>query len=159
MMAYYEDVVIGDERFVGTHAFTREGIIAFAREYDPQRFHIDEEAAKHSMFGGLCASGWHVAAASMRALVDYRARAFAEIAARGLAVPPLGVSPGITGLRWPNPTRHGDVVAFHARVLDKRETRRPDWGLVGFLIRGVNQHGKEAIVYENRPFVARRAGA
>jgi acyl dehydratase len=157
MMAYYEDVVIGDERLVGSHEFTRESIIAFAQVYDPQRFHIDEAAAKHSIFGGLCASGWHVAAASMRALVDYRAAAFAEIAASGETVPPLGVSPGITNLRWPNPTRPGDVVAFHARVLDKRETRRPDWGIVGFQIRGVNQHGKEAITYENRPFVARRA--
>ena len=159
MMAYYEDVVIGDERLVGSYEFTREAIIAFAQRYDPQRFHIDEEAAKSSMFGGLCASGWHVAAASMRALVDHRAAAFAEIAARGETVPPLGVSPGITTLRWPNPTRPGDIVAFHSRVLDKRETRRPGWGIVGFRILGVNQHGKEAIVYENRPFVARRGGA
>jgi acyl dehydratase len=158
MMAYYEDVVVGDERILGAHEFTREAIVAFAREYDPQRFHLDEEAAKHSMFGGLCASGWHVAAASMRALVDYRAAAFAEIGARGEPVPPLGVSPGIANLRWPNPTRPGDVVTFHVGVFEKRETRRPDWGIVGFRVWGVNQAGAQAIAYENRPFVARRGG-
>jgi acyl dehydratase len=158
MMAYYEDVVVGDERSVGEYEFSEGNIVAFARQYDPQRFHLDAEAAKASIFAGLCASGWHVAAASMRALVDYRAAAFAEIAARGETVPPLGVSPGIVNLRWPHPTRPGDVVAFHVRVLDKRETRRPDWGIVGFRVRGVNQGGLEAITYENRPFVARRGG-
>ncbi len=158
MMAYYEDAVIGEEHRLGVYEFTSDNIVAFARQYDPQRFHLDDEAAKASLFGGLCASGWHVAAASMRALVDYRAAAFAEIAARGETVPPLGVSPGITNLRWPNPTRPGDVVTFHARLLDKRETRRPDWGIVGFRLWGVNQNGAVAIEYENRPFVARRAG-
>ena len=158
MRGWYEDAKIGDEWRIGAHEFTRDAIIAFAREYDPQRFHLDEEAAKHSMFGGLCASGWHVAAASMRALVDFRAAGFAEMAARGETPPPLGVSPGIANLRWPVTTRPGDVVAFFARVLDKRETKRPDWGIVGFRIWGINQNGKEAISYENRPFVARRGG-
>jgi len=158
MRGWYEDANIGDEWRIGAHAFTRDAIIEFAREYDPQRFHLDEEAAKHSMFGGLCASGWHVAAASMRALVDFRAAGFAEMAARGETPPPLGVSPGIANLRWPVTTRPGDVVDFFARVLDKRETKRPAWGIVGFRIWGINQNGKEAISYENRPFVARRGG-
>ena len=156
MMGFFEDVVVGEEHAIGAHEFTREAIVDFARRYDPQRFHVDEDAAQHSMFGGLCASGWHTAAASMRALVDYRARALAERAARGEPLPPLGVSTGIFGLRWPVPTRPGDIVTFHARVLEKRETKRPDWGLVAFRVWGLNQNGQEAIAMENRPFVARR---
>jgi acyl dehydratase len=156
MMAFFEDTEIGEERVLGSHVFTREAIVAFARQFDPQRFHIDEEAAKDSLFGGLCASGWHVAAAAMRVIVDYRAEALAERAARGEPMPPLGVSPGIANLRWPVPTRPGDVVTFHSRVIDKRETRRPEWGIVAMRVWGVNQLGQEAITLENRPFVARR---
>jgi acyl dehydratase len=158
MMGFFEDTEIGEERALGSHAFTREAIVDFARQYDPQRFHIDEEAARDSLFGGLCASGWHVAAAAMRVIVDYRAQAFAERAARGEPVPPLGVSPGITNLRWPVPTRPGDVVTFHSRILDKRETRRPEWGIVTMRVWGINQRGEEAITLENRPFVGRRGG-
>jgi acyl dehydratase len=156
MMGFYEEIEIGDERELGRHVFTREAIVEFARQFDPQRFHIDEAAAKESLFGGLCASGWHVAAASMRAVVDYRARVFAERAARGEALPPLGVSPGITNLRWPVPTRPGDEVVFRSRVIEKRETRRPEWGIVGVRVWGTNQRGEDAITLENRPFVARR---
>jgi acyl dehydratase len=73
VIGWFEDVEIGVERRLGGHTFTREAIVEFARAYDPQRFHIDEDAAKASMFGGLCASGWRVAAAAMRAIVDDRA--------------------------------------------------------------------------------------
>ena len=105
MMAFYEDVEIGEERLLGAHEFTREAIIAFARQYDPQRFHIDEEAARDSIFGGLCASGWHVAAAAMRAIVD--SRRAAALAQRAEPAAPLGVSPGIRqpALAQPDPPR------------------------------------------------------
>ena len=158
MLAFYEDVVIGEERLLGSHAFSKQAIIAFASEYDPQRFHVDEEAAKDSLFGGLCASGWHVAAAAMRAIVDARAAFLAEATARGEALPPLGVSPGVENLRWPVPTRPGDVVTYYSRVVDKRETKRPQWGLVSLRTWGVNQDGREAISMDNRAFVARRGG-
>ena len=157
MMAFYEEVVIGEERLLGSHAFTREAIVAFAKLYDPQRFHIDEEAAKGSLFGGLCASGWHVAAAAMRCIVDARSRGLADLSARGEALPPLGVSPGVENLRWPIPTRPGDVVTYYSRIVDKRETRRPEWGLVFMRTWGVNQDGREAITMDNRAFVGRRS--
>ena len=156
MIGWFEDVVVGTERRLGEHAFTREAIVEFARAYDPQRFHVDEAAAKASIFGGLCASGWHVAAAAMRAIVDDRAKLRAGL--DPAALPPLGVSPGVENLRWPNPTRPGDVVTYFSRVLDKRETKRPDWGLVFIRTWGVNQDGREAITMENRAFVARRGG-
>ncbi|HXT05547.1 MAG TPA: MaoC family dehydratase [Roseiarcus sp.] len=156
MMAFFEDIVIGEERRLGEHAFSREAIVAFARQYDPQRFHIDEEAAKDSIFEGLCASGWHVAAAAMRCIVDARSRALAERQALGEALPPLGVSPGVENLRWPNPTRPGDIVTYYNRVVSKRETKRPQWGLVFLHTWGVNQHGREAIAMDNRAFIGRR---
>ncbi|MDE3176317.1 MAG: MaoC family dehydratase [Pseudomonadota bacterium] len=155
-MAFFEDIVIGEERQLGAHAFTKEAIIDYARQFDPQRFHLDEEAAKASLFGGLCASGWHTAAAAMRVIVDARTKGLAELAARGEALPPLGVSPGVEKLRWPNPTRPGDVVTFYSRVIDKRETKRPQWGLIQMLTWGLNQDGREAITMENRAFVGRR---
>jgi acyl dehydratase len=154
MIAWYEDVEIGSERRLGEHNFTREAIIAFAREYDPQRFHIDEEAAKASIFGGLCASGWHVAVAAMRAIIDDRTRLRAGLDPG--ALPPLGVSPGIENLRWANPTRPGDTVTYFSRITAKRETKRPEWGLVSMTTWGVNQDGREAISMDNKAFVARR---
>jgi acyl dehydratase len=158
MMAFFEDIEIGEERSLGSHTFTRDAIIEFARQYDPQRFHVDEEAAKGSIFGGLCASGWHVAAAAMRCIVDTRTRGLAELAARGEVLPPLGVSPGVENLRWPNPTRPGDVVAYYSLIVSKRETKRPEWGLAFIRTWGVNQHGQEAIVMDNRAFIGRRGG-
>ena len=69
MIAYYEEVTPGKKTFLGAHVFTREDIIDFASQWDPQRFHVDEEAAKHSMFGSLCASGWHTGCIAMRLIV------------------------------------------------------------------------------------------
>jgi acyl dehydratase len=154
MIGWYEDVEIGAERRLGEHTFTREAIIEFARAYDPQRFHVDEEAAKASIFGGLCASGWHVAAAAMRAIVDDRAKSRAGLD----PLPPLGVSPGVENLRWANPTRPGDTVAYFSRVTAKRETSRPGWGLVSITTWGVNQEGREALRMDSKAFVARRNG-
>ena len=154
MIAWFEEVEIGAERRLGDHTFTREAIIEFARAYDPQRFHIDEEAAKASIFGGLCASGWHVAVAAMRVIIDDRARLRAGLDAATL--PPLGVSPGVDNLRWPSPTRPGDTVTYFSRVTAKRETKRPGWGLVSMTTWGVNQDGREAITMDNKAFVARR---
>jgi acyl dehydratase len=156
MMGFFEDVVVGEERTLGSHTFTKEAIIAFARRYDPQRFHVDEEAAKHSMFGGLCASGWHTASAAMRAIVDHRQKGLAERTARGEALPPLGVSPGVENLRWTTPVRPGDVVSFSSRVTDKRETKRPEWGLVFIRTIGINQAGQEVLSMDNRAFIGRR---
>ena len=156
MIGWWEDIEVGAEGRLGEHVFDRDAIIAFAREYDPQRFHIDEEAAKASLFGGLCASGWHTAAAAMRAIVTSRDRQRQALAARGETLPPLGVSPGLENLRWPNPTRPGHVVTFHSRVTSKRETRQPRWGLVFLHTWGVNQFGQEAIRMDSRAFAARR---
>ncbi len=156
MIAYFEDVTPGTRARLGSHLFTREEIIAFAREWDPQPFHVDEEAAKSSLFGSLCASGWHTGCVAMRNIVDSRKRFEEERRARGEETPLLGVSPGMRNMRWPTPTRPGDEITYYSEVLDKRETKKPQWGLVHLRTTGVNQRDEVAISFESWAFVARR---
>lgn len=158
MIGFYEDFVIGAENRLGSHEFTREAIIAFATAYDPQPFHVDDAAGAASIYGSLCASGWHTACICMRTLIDWRDARRKEAEARGEPVPALGVSPGIRDLRWPNPVRPGAVVTFYSKVESKRETKRPAWGLVGHHTRGVDQTGREVVSMHGSVFVARRGG-
>ena len=103
---YFEDYAVGETRSYGDYLMTEEEIIEFAKRYDPQVFHIDPEAAKQSSFGGLAASGWHTASASMRMLVDH-------------FIPPKASmgSPGIDELRWFAPVRPGDTLQAEIEVL------------------------------------------
>jgi acyl dehydratase len=158
VIAWFEDVVVGAKNPIGSHHFTRDEIVAFARQWDPQRFHIDEEAAKASTFGSLCASGWHIGCVAMRLIVDARQAFEAERRARGEPTPSLGVSPGMRNIRWPVPTRPGDTISYQSEVLDKRETKRPEWGLLHLRTTGVNQRGEIAISFESWVFAARRQG-
>lgn len=156
MIVFYEDVVPGTKTRLGSHLFTREEIIAFATEWDPQRFHVDEEAATASLFGSLCASGWHTGCVAMRKIVDSRKAFEDERRARGEQTPALGVSPGMRNMRWPTPTRPGDEITYFSEVLDKRETKRPQWGLVHIVTTGVNQRDELAISFESWAFAQRR---
>ena len=156
MIKFFEDFVIGEETLLGSHAFTRDEIVAYAREYDPQPFHLDEEAAKASIFGGLCASGWHTGCVAMRVIIESRDQIRDLRIANGERVPLLGVSPGFTNMRWPNPTRPGDTVTFSSIVLSKRETKRPQWGLLGIRTRGVNDNSFEVLSMDSLVFVERR---
>jgi acyl dehydratase len=159
VIKFYEEFVVGEETVLGSREFTRDAIVAFASAHDPQKFHLDEDAGKASIFGGLCASGWHTACVAMRLIIDSRDAGRAARIARGEAVPILGVSPGVTNLRWPHPTRPGDIVTYRSRVTSMRETQRPQWGLVGLHTSGVNQNGLEAISMDSLVFVARRGAS
>jgi acyl dehydratase len=156
MIKFYEDFVVGEENLLGSHAFTREAIVAFAELYDPQPFHIDDAAGVASIYGSLVASGVHTACVCMRAIIDWRDALRQAALARGETVPALGVSPGVRDLRWPNPVRPGDVVTFYSKVESKRETKRPAWGLVGNHAWGVDQSGREVLSMHSLVFVARR---
>ena len=130
-MQYFEDLQIGGVRETGTHTMDKAEIIAFAKEFDPQPFHIDEEAAKQSIYGGLIASGWHTAACTMRLLVD-------SIAGRTAS---LG-SPGFDNLRWLKPVRPGDTLRARSTCIEKIESRsKPDIGICKFNIEVFNQAG------------------
>jgi acyl dehydratase len=156
-MRYFEDIVIGTRSELGSYIFTAERIKAFAGKYDPQPFHLDEEAGRKSLFGGLAASGWHTAAACMRVGVDSRRRAAAAAQTRGDDVVAGGPSPGFKNLKWPKPVLAGDTVTFFSEVISKRASvTRREWGLVFVLNTGINQHGELVFSFEASAFVARR---
>lgn len=132
-MVYWEDLRVGDSRQLGSHTFTREEIIDFARKFDPQPFHLDDEAAKRSHFGQLVASGWHTTAICMRLVVD-------GFGTEGMAS--MG-SPGVDEIRWLKPVRPGDTLSLRTEILDLTPSRsKPDRGSVRMRYELRNQHGE-----------------
>lgn len=128
-MQYYEDIVIGQGRDTGSHTFTEASIIEFAKQFDPQPFHIDPEAAKKSAFGGIIASGWHTAATVMRLIVDSAIELEASLG-----------SPGFDDLAWIKPVRPGDTIRARLTCVEKTPSRsRPGIGSARFLVEVFNQ--------------------
>ena len=152
MLPFLGEAEIGAVRDLGAYAFDAEAIVAFARAYDPQVFHLDAEAARRTHFGGLCASGWHTAAAYMNRLLTTRARDRAYTAARGPA-PDAGSSPGFRNMRWLKPVYAGDTVRFSTRLTDRRvSASRPGWGLAFARNAGVNQRGETVFSFDSAVF-------
>jgi acyl dehydratase len=155
---YLEDLEVGSTIELGTVTFTPEAIIRFAKAYDPQVFHVDPEGAKCSLFGGLCASGWHTAAAWMRLMVDHRQRSHAAALQRGERPASLGPSPGFKNLRWAKPVYAGDTIAYRSTLTGARPSAsRPGWGIASHRNSATNQYGEEvfsydgAVLWERRP--------
>ncbi|QNQ63017.1 MaoC family dehydratase [Brucella sp. 6810] len=145
---------IGKERVLGTYTFTAEEIIAFARKYDPQPFHIDEEAAKNSLFGGLCASGWHTTAIFMKLNVASMMQASRETVQRGETPPTFGPSPGFENLKWPKPVFAGDTITYKRVAHAIRPlASRPGWSMLTMTTRAHNQHGEEVLSFDNAAMV------
>ncbi|APX70339.1 MULTISPECIES: MaoC family dehydratase [unclassified Brucella] len=145
---------IGKERVLGTYTFPAEEIIAFARKYDPQPFHIDEEAAKNSLFGGLCASGWHTTAIFMKLNVASMVQASRETVQRGETPPTFGPSPGFENLKWPKPVFAGDTITYKRVVHTIRPlASRPGWSMLTMTTRAHNQHGEEVLSFDNAAMV------
>ncbi len=152
ILPFLRDAEIGAVRELGAYPFSAEAIVAFARAYDPQAFHLDHDAAKRSHFGALCASGWHTTAAYMNRMLTTRARDAAYTAARG-PVPEAGPSPGFKNLRWLKPVYAGDTVRFSAKLTDKRASAsRPGWGLAFARNTGVNQRGEAVFAFDSAVF-------
>jgi len=143
---YFEDFAEGDVIEIGSKTVTRDEIVAFAREFDPQPFHVDEEAGASSPFGGLIASGWHTTAMWMRLYVD----------AILLDSASLG-SPGVEELRWLRPVRPGDTLTGRARVLwTKPSETDPRRGTVFSESTFENQDGEVVMRLRARGLFARR---
>lgn len=154
---FFEDLAVGQASELGSHRFEAGDIVRFARAFDPQRFHVDEAAARESLFGGLCASGWHTAAVWMRLMVERRQAAQAAARAQGLPPARLGPSPGFKDLKWLKPVYAGDVITYRSTVADKRASAsRPGWGLVFNDNTGHNQHGEPVFAFRGCVFWERR---
>jgi acyl dehydratase len=156
-MRFFEDLRIGQRRELGSFTFTAELIRKFATQFDPQRFHLDEEAGRNSLFGGLAASGWHVGSVCMKLLVADGQRQAAEAAARGEQVAVWGPSPGFRELRWIRPVLAGDTISFASEIETLRTSeKRPEWGIAQARNSGVNQRGEPAFSLLATAFVPRR---
>jgi acyl dehydratase len=157
MTGFFEDLVVGERIDIGTHVFTAAEIKTFAREFDPQSFHVDEEAARSSHFGALCASGWQTAAIGMRLMVDYRTRKVEEAHSRGDAVGAFGPASGFRDLQWRKPVFAGDAISYAIEVTDKRASRsRPERGLFDLRFTATNQHGEQVFSVICTAFIGRR---
>jgi acyl dehydratase len=148
---FFEDARLGETTGFGRHAFAEAEIVAFARRFDPQPFHTDAARAKDSLFEGLCASGWHTAAAFLRAAATARLRANAAAHEAGINLPTLAPPVAWRDLRWPRPVYVGDVVEFRARLSEKTaHPLRRDVGLIGTEVQGRNQRGEIVLAYAAR---------
>jgi len=146
---YLDDLAVGQTFATATAAVTREASLAFAREFDPQPFHLDEEAARDSLFGRLAASGWHTASLTMRLMVQ------GELArlAGGL----IGLGGELT---WPKAVYPGDTLRVESEIVAiKVSASRPDRGIVTARNRTLNQHGETVQVMVAKMLVPRRPAA
>jgi acyl dehydratase len=140
MTKYFDDFVVGEVIELGSVEVTEEAIIKFAKDFDPQLFHIDPAAAKESPFGGLIASGWHTCAMFMRLLCDGM---LSDSSSQG--------SPGMEELRWLAPVRPGDTLAARFTVLDvRRSSTKPHRGTVSFLSEMLNQESEVVLSMTGR---------
>ena len=147
-MIYFEDLEVGAETLFGHYDVTREEVLEFARKYDPQPFHLSDEAAAKTHFGRLAASGWHTGAMSMAVMMG------AALSKNPQAS--LG-SPGVDELRWLKPVHPGDRLTVRGKILEKTPSRsKPDLGSIRTQIIVTNQHGVDVMRYIEIVLMQRR---
>jgi len=135
---YWEDFVVGQVRDLGSITPTREEIIAFATQFDPQPFHLDDAAAKVSVFGALSASGWHTCSMAMRLMVT---NFLHETSSLG--------SPGLENIKWMKPVYPGDTLRLQSTMVEtKPMSKRPDVGMTRSIWEMFNQHGDKVLHME-----------
>ena len=143
---YLEDFAVGQTFGSGRLRIDKERIFAFAAEFDPQPFHLDEAAARHSIFGGLAASGWHTAAVTMRLLFDSELKPAGGI-----------IGAGLDECRWPRPVRPGDELRIECEVIEVRPSKsRPEQGLIKLRTTTLNQDGEAVLMHVVNLVVLRR---
>lgn len=154
---WLEDFQAGQRAVYGRETFEREAMLSFSQMYDPQSFHLDDEAAANSHFGALVASGWHTGAACMKHLAAYHFALRDGAKARGEPLPALGPSPGFKNLKWPRPVYEGDTITFSGEITGTRKMEsRPGWGLIFLTPKGHNQNGDEVFSYDSTVMIACR---
>ncbi|MFL9840981.1 MaoC family dehydratase [Sphingomonas sp. ST-64] len=146
-MKYFEDLTVGDKASFGSYPVTREEVLAFAEKYDPQPFHLSDEAASKTHFGRLAASGWHTSAMTMAMLVE-------QMKANPSAG--LGAS-GIDELRWIKPVYPGDTLRCETELIEKRiSEKRPEIGRTRSRMTVFNQHDEPVMSFIANAMIARR---
>jgi len=139
----------GKKVITGTLVFTAEDIVRYARKYDPQPFHVDAEAAKNYVFGGLCASGWHTCAGWMKTYIAYWQKEVARLEGEGLVAPKLGPSAGFKKLQWLRPVYAGDSVTYSVELVETRPLMSRAGTFINMTVcDGVNQNGETVMRYE-----------
>jgi len=148
-MIYFEDIEVGAETEFGNYDVTREEVLEFAHKYDPQPFHLSDEAAARTHFGRLAASGWHTAAMTMRVIVRY----FENQPQAGLG------SPGVDDLRWLKPVYPGDTLHVRGKIVEKTPSRsKPEIGSFRTETTVRNQNGAVVMRYTSIVLIRRRPG-
>jgi len=143
---YWEDFTVGEVIELGACAISEADVLAFARKYDPQPFHVDPEAARATIFGGLIASGWHTCAIAMRLMVDKYVGRSASLG-----------SPGLDNIRWLAPVREGDTITYRRRITAARPSEsKPGVGLVHSHWEALNQRGETVMTMEGWAMFRRR---
>ncbi len=149
-MIYFEDIEIGRETHYGSYEVTREEVLEFARKYDPQPFHLSDEAAAQTYFGRLSASGWHTCAMTMGVIARYVV---------GERQAGLG-SPGIDELRWLKPVYPGDTLTVRGKLIEKTPSRsKPEIGSYRTHTTVSNQHGEPVLTFTSIVLIRRRPEA
>ncbi len=144
--AFFDDLEVGQQWRFGRYEVTREEIVEFARQFDPQPFHLDEAAARESLYGGLIASGWHTGAMFIRMVAECMTP---RVATQGAI--------GFDDLRWIKPVRPGDVLSVESTVREKIESRqRPERGTVKIESRVLDQRGEPVMSLVSLVIVMRR---
>jgi acyl dehydratase len=146
---WWEDMDVGQVIDLGSLSPTAEDIVAFATQFDPQPFHLSEEAGKASVFGGLCASGWHTCSLAMKLMVTNFLHQSSSLG-----------SPGLENIRWLKPVFPGDTLSLRQTVLEKRPmSKRADVGLLRTQWEMFNQHGAQVLHMEGYGMFRRRIPA
>jgi acyl dehydratase len=152
----FDDLYPGMKRVIGSHLFTREEILTFAHQFDPQPFHMSDAGAAKSYFGRLSASGWNTASNFMRCMVRARDASCAYAIERGQAVPEWGPAAGFKDMKWSKPVYAGDTITYFNEVIGTRPSEsRPGWGLLNFSNKGLNQYGDQVFAYTGTAFIKR----
>jgi acyl dehydratase len=142
----FEDIRAGQVYEFGTITVSEKDIIDFARQFDPQDFHLDPAKAASSLFGGIVASGWHTTSIAMRLYVDHYLSHIANLG-----------SPGVEDIRWPNPLRPGDTLRIRVTILEARPSRsKPDRGIVRVHVEAINQTDNLVLSMTGVSLVGRR---
>ncbi len=144
--SFYDLVKPGMVLELGSHTFTRDEIVEFAQEFDPQRFHLSEEDASSALFGALCASGWHTIAVWMRHNVDNRNEELIRLTGYDGQSPVFGASPGVRNIKWLRPVYVGDTITYRKEMLEKKVSKkREGWGMLINRSTAWNQDGKQVL--------------